>query len=114
MPDDFNFAFADNTFICHSLRQRTVRILHHKIATLISAVLVVFTGGMARGEHVMSKNLKASRPEGPPVYTTRSGSRYVRAIDVIRSVAGRRELSLQLKNQPKRSLKVARLSKAKT
>jgi hypothetical protein len=62
----------------------------------------------------MKKNLKAGRPDVPPVYTTRSGSRYVRAIDVIRSQAGRRELSLQLQSQPKHSLKGAALSKAKT
>lgn len=91
-----------------------MRVLHHKIVALVSAVLVAFGGGMVRGEYVMKKNLKASRPEVPPVFTTRSGSRYVRAIDVIRSVAGRRELSLQLKSQPKRSLKAARLSKAKS
>jgi hypothetical protein len=59
----------------------------------------------------MKKNLQSARPDVPQVYTTRSGSRYVRAIDVIRSQAGRRELSLQLKSQ--RSLKDAGLSKAK-
>ncbi len=85
-------------------------VFHHKIAALVSAVLVAFGGGMARGEHTMRKNLKASRLEGPQVYTTRSGSRYVRAIDVIRSAAGRRELSLQLKNQPKYTLKQGRAS----
>jgi hypothetical protein len=90
-----------------------MRTFHHKMAALISAVLVVFGGGVARGEYVMKKNLKASRPDVPHIYTTRSGSRYVRAIDVIRSANGRRELSLQLKNQPKSSLKGARLSKTK-
>jgi len=65
----------------------------------------MFSGGAARGEHSMKKNLNSSRPDVPPVHTTRSGGRYVRAIDMIRSQAGRRELSLQLKSQPKRSLK---------
>lgn len=79
-----------------------MRILHHKIAALISAVLVAFTGSPARGEHVMSKSsTKASRPAFPRIYTTRSGSRYTRSIDVIRSQAGRREIDLQLKNQPR-------------
>ena len=96
-----------------------MRLLHHKIAALISAALVVFGGGTAGGEYLMRKDLKESRPDVPRVYTTRSGSRYVRAIDVIRSKAGRRELTLQLENQPKssrsRSLKAARLaSKAKS
>lgn len=91
-----------------------MRVLHHKIAALVSAVLVVFSSGAVHGEYVMKKDLKAARPEVPPVYTTRSGSRYVRAIDVIRSVAGRKELSLQLKSQPKDSLKAARATKAKS
>jgi hypothetical protein len=95
-----------------------VRVLHHKITALVSAMLVLFGGGIARGENLMRKNLKASRPDVPPVYTTRSGSRFVRSIDVIRSKAGRRELSLQLQNQPKDSrsyaLKAARLAKTKS
>ncbi len=67
----------------------------------------------------MRKNLKASRPDVPTVFTTRSGSRFVRSIDVIRSKAGRRELSLQLQNQPKNSRayavkSAARLTKAKS
>ena len=89
-----------------------MHILHHKFGAILSAALFMFSGA-ARGEHFMKKNLKSARPDVPPVYTTRSGSRYVRAIDVIRSQAGRRELSLQLKSQPKRSLKDAGLSKAK-
>lgn len=77
-----------------------MRVLHHKIAALISAVLVVFTGSPAHGEHVMSKaSSKAIRPAFPRIQTTRSGSRFVRSIDVIRSVAGRKEIDLQLQNQ---------------
>lgn len=79
-----------------------MRFLHHKFAVLVSTVLVALGGGAARGEHLMKKNLKSSQSD-VPVYTSRSGSRYVRAIDVIRSKAGRRELSLQLQNQPKNS-----------
>lgn len=80
-----------------------MRILHHKFAALISAVLVVFTGSTARGEHVMSKaSSKAIRPAFPRIRTTRSGSRYVRSIDIIRSQAGRKEIDLQLKSQPEK------------
>ncbi len=79
-----------------------MRILHHKIAALISAVLVIFTGSPTRGEPVMSKpSSKAIRPAFPRIRTTRSGSRYVRSIDMIRSQAGRKEIDLQLKNQPR-------------
>ncbi len=96
-----------------------MRLLHHKIAALVSAVLVIFSGGAARGEYIMKKNLKVNTLQDvPPVYTTRSGSRYVRSIDVLRSKAGRRELSLQLQNQPKNgrsyALKASRVSKAKS
>ncbi|MEA2204397.1 MAG: hypothetical protein QOE77_1173 [Blastocatellia bacterium] len=87
-----------------------MRVLHHRFVAALSTLLVVF-GGAARGEYIMKKNIKSDRPTVPTVYTTRSGSRFVRAIDVIRSEAGRRELSLQLKNQPKSSLKGGRLSK---
>lgn len=84
---------------------------------MVSAVLVTLSGGSARGEQVMKKNLKSLQSD-VPVYTTRSGSRYVRSIDVIRSKAGRKELSLQLQNKPKDSrsyaLKVSRASKTKT
>lgn len=80
-----------------------MRILHHKVGAILTAVLVLFTG-TARGENAMKKNLKLARPDVPQVHTTRSGSRFVRAIDVIRSQAGRKELSLQLKSA-KRSLK---------
>ena len=79
-----------------------MRVLHHKIAALISAVLVALTGNPAQGEHVMSKtSSKAERPAFPRIQTTRSGSRFVRSIDVIRSVAGRKELDLQLQRQPR-------------
>jgi hypothetical protein len=45
----------------------------------------------------MSKvSSKVARPAFPHVYTTRSGSRYVRSIEVIRSQAGRQELDRQL------------------
>lgn len=74
--------------------------LHPKIAALVSALLVVLTGNAAHGEGTMSKNFKRSRPDVPPVFTTRSGSRYVRSIDVIRSIAGRKELDRQLQNTP--------------
>ena len=77
-----------------------MRTLDPKIAALVSAVLVVFTGNVVHGEGTMSKNLSRSRPTVPPVYTTRSGSRYVRSIDVIRSVAGRKELDRQVRNAP--------------
>jgi len=94
-----------------------VRFIHHKFAVLVSTVLVAMSGHGARGEHLMKKSLKSSQSD-VPVYTTRSGSRYVRAIDVIRSKAGRRELSLQLKNQRKNTrsfaLKDTRASKAKS
>jgi len=95
-----------NAFSGYSLgEQPTVRILHHKFAALFSAVLVVFSGGAARGEHVMSKaSSKAIRPAFPRIRTTRSGSRYVRSIDVIRSKAGRKEIDLQLKNQPREKI----------
>jgi hypothetical protein len=77
-----------------------VRILHRRIAAILSAVLVVFA--TARGEQVMSKiSSKAIRPAFPRVRTTRSGSRYVRSIDMIRSQAGRKEIDLQLKSQPR-------------
>lgn len=82
-----------------------MRILHHKFAALISGVLVVFTGSTARGEHVMSKSSsKVIRPAFPLVRTTRSGSRYVRSIDVIRSKAGRREIDRQLESQPREKI----------
>jgi len=82
-----------------------VRVLHHRIAALISAVLVVFTGSSARGDQIMSKsNSKVIRPAFPRIQTTRSGSRYVRSIDMIRSQAGRKEIDLQLKNQPREKL----------
>lgn len=78
-----------------------IRILHPRIAAVVSAAMVVLTGSVAHGEGTMSKNFKRSRPDVPPVFTTRSGSRYVRSIDVIRSVAGRKELDRQLQNTPK-------------
>jgi hypothetical protein len=46
----------------------------------------------------MSSNPKRSRTSVPHVHTTKSGSRFVRSIDVIRSDAGRREISLQMKS----------------
>jgi len=53
----------------------------------------------------MSKaNSKAVRPAFPRIRTTRSGSRYVRSIDIIRSKAGRREIDLQLKYQPREKI----------
>ncbi len=53
----------------------------------------------------MSKsNSKVIRPAFPRIQTTRSGSRYVRSIDMIRSQAGRKEIDLQLKNQPREKL----------
>ncbi len=95
-----------------------MRVLHHKIAALVSTVLVVLSGSVVRGDTSMRKNLKALQQDVPPIFTTRSGSRFVRSIDVIRSKAGRREISLQLKNQPKNSrsfaLKEFRGSKAKS
>ena len=82
-----------------------MRILHHNLAALISAVLVALSGSPARGEQVMSKSSsKAIRPAFPRIRTTRSGSRYVRSIDVIRSQAGRTEIDLQLKNQPREKI----------
>jgi hypothetical protein len=93
-----------------------VRILHHRIAALVSAVLVAFGSGVARGENAMKKSLKSSQPD-VPVYTSRRGSRYVRSVDIIRSKAGRKELSLQLQNKPKDNrryaVKVSRVSKTK-
>jgi hypothetical protein len=77
-----------------------IRILHPRIAAVVSAVMVVLTGSVSHGEGTMSKNFKRSRPSVPPVFTTRSGSRYVRSIDVIRSIAGRKELDRQLQNTP--------------
>lgn len=77
------------------------RIIHPKLAALLSALMVALTGNVGYGEVIMSKNINRTRPTVAPVLTTRSGSRYVRAIDVIRSVAGRREIAGQL--QTKRS-----------
>ena len=76
-----------------------MRELHQKIGALMSLVLVVFFGNIATGERFMSNNKKRIRHTVPPVYTTRSGSRYVRSIDVIRSEAGRNEISLQLRDK---------------
>jgi len=78
-----------------------IKILHPRIAALVSAAMVVLTGNVSHGEGMMSKNLKRSRPEVPPVHTARSGSRFVRSIDVLRSIAGRKELTRQLENAPK-------------
>ncbi len=78
-----------------------IRFVHPRVAALVSVFVVVLTGNVANGEGIMSKNINRSRPAVPPVHTTRSGSRYVRSIDVIRSVAGRRELNRQLQNVPK-------------
>lgn len=90
-------------------------LLRSTLETKGAIIFVVYT---SRGEQYMRKTLKTSRLTVAPVYTTRSGSRYVRSIDVIRSDAGRRELFLQLKNQPKNSrsyvLKAARWSNTKS
>lgn len=77
-----------------------IRLLHPKLAALVSAIMVVLTSSVAHGEGTMSKNLSRSRPAVPPVQTTRNGSRYVRPIDVLRSVAGRNEIARQLRNSP--------------
>jgi hypothetical protein len=76
-----------------------MRELHQKIGALMSLVLVVFSGNIATGEKIMGSNNKRIRHTVPPVYTTRSGSRYVRSIDVIRSEAGRNEISLQMRDK---------------
>lgn len=73
--------------------------LHPKFAALVSALMVVLTGNVSYGE-TMSKNLSRSRPAVPPVQTTKGGSRYVRPIDVLRSIAGQREIARQLRNSP--------------
>ena len=80
-----------------------MRALHHKIAALMSAVFFFFAGNIAWEGKNMSSNAKRSRPAVPQVYTTRSGSRYVHSIDVIRSDAGRKEISLQMQNGTKRA-----------
>lgn len=76
-----------------------MRELHQKIGALLSAVFVFFSGHGVSGARTMSNNSKRSRPAVPRVYTTRSGSRYVRSIDVIRSEAGRKEISLQMESK---------------
>jgi hypothetical protein len=76
-----------------------IKFLHPRVAALVSAMMVVLTGNVSHGE-TMSKNLSRSRPAVPPVQTTKGGSRYVRPIDVLRSIAGRREIARQLRNSP--------------
>lgn len=76
-----------------------MRELHQKVGALISVVFVFFSGTAIRGDRTMNNNPKRSRPAVPRVYTTRSGSRYVRSIDVIRSEAGRKEITLQMKSK---------------
>jgi hypothetical protein len=76
------------------------KLFHPKIAALVSAMMVVLTGNVSHGE-TMSKNLSRSRPAVPPVQTTKGGSRYVRPIDVLRSITGRKEIARQLENSPK-------------
>lgn len=77
------------------------RFLHPRVAAVLSALMVAVTGSVVRGEDTMSKNVNRTRLAVPPVFTTRNGSRYVRPIDVIRSIAGRKELTRQLENAPK-------------
>ena len=78
-----------------------MRVIHQKIGALMSAVFVFFSGNVVRGDRFMSSDAKRSRPAVPRVYTTRNGSRYVRSIDVIRSEAGRKEITLQMQSKAK-------------
>jgi hypothetical protein len=71
-----------------------MRVLHQRIAALLSAALVVFSGNIAHGEKIMSsKNTRSTHK----VYTSKAGRRYARTLDVIYSAPARDEISRQVR-----------------
>lgn len=73
-----------------------MRTLHQKIGALMSLVLVVFSGGATRGSETMSTKKNTARST-PRVYTSKSGRRFARTSDVLRSASARAEIDRYIK-----------------
>jgi hypothetical protein len=73
-----------------------MRELHRKIGAIMSLILVVFSGGVARGGETMSTKKNTARST-PRVYTSKSGRRFARTSDVLRSASARAEIGRYLK-----------------
>lgn len=72
-----------------------MRVLHQKIGALISAFLVVFSGGIGDREGTMSS--KKQSHDTPRVYTSKAGRRYARTSEVLCSPSARAEIGRYVK-----------------
>ena len=72
-----------------------MRLFHQKVSALLSLILVVFSGGAARGDVTM--NTKKNTRSTPRVFTSKSGRRFARTSDVLRSATARAEIDRYLK-----------------